>query len=82
MRPATLAQTLPDMEFCFKGPAPSAILDAWKARLNRMKSLQEFCGENFSQFRMRLMACLVDEGHRSLANVHFIVARQPSQKVV
>jgi len=77
-----LAQTLPDRELCFKGPAPSAILDAWKARLNRMQGLQEFCGENYSQFRMRFMACLVDEGHRSQASVHFVVARQSALKII
>lgn len=72
-----LSQTLPDKELCFNGPATSAILDAWKSRLNRLNSLQEMCGESYSQFRMRFMASLIDEGHRSLAKVHFVLARAP-----
>lgn len=72
-----LAQTLNDKEICFKGPAASGVLDLWKARLNKMNALQEFCGDGFAQWRMRLFASFIDEAHKSLGEVHFVLARKP-----
>ncbi len=72
-----LAQTLMDKELSFHGPATSAVLDAWKRRLTRLGPLQDMCGEDWPQFRMRFMAALIDEGHKSKGTVHFVIGRAP-----
>jgi hypothetical protein len=73
------SQPLADKELCFNGPAPSAIMDAWKKRLARLTTLQDFCGADYDQWRRRFMASLLDEAHRSLATVQMVCARLPER---
>jgi SAM-dependent methyltransferase len=58
------ATTLDDRELAFQGPAPAEILDAWRARLDRLTKLQELCGDRFDEVRAEILRCLAAPDHR------------------
>lgn len=66
--------TLEDRELSFAGPAPPEILEAWAGRLDRLKPLQELCGERFADVRAELLRCLARPDHRSAAKVVCCIA--------
>lgn len=66
--------TLDDKELAFDGPASPEVVDAWRDRLDRMKLLQDACGESFAAVRQELLDCLAHAEHRSLAKVHCCIA--------
>ncbi|MDX2051877.1 MAG: methyltransferase domain-containing protein [Polyangiaceae bacterium] len=68
------SRTLSDRELSFDGPAEAEVLEAWKARLERMNALKTFCGTMFEQVRTDLLAALSREDHRSLAKVYSCIA--------
>jgi SAM-dependent methyltransferase len=70
----TTTLTLEDKELSFEGPADSQVLDAWAARLERMKSLREFCGARFEHVRGQLLSALAHREHHSTARVYCCVA--------
>src|SRR5262245_19170156 len=52
-----------DQEFSFSGPARPEVLDAWRARFNRMSLLRDFCGKNFEQVQKEFLSCLMRVDH-------------------
>lgn len=58
--------TVPDRELAFDGPAAPEVLDAWRARFDRMTALRS-CGDAF-------LRTLADPQHRARASVHVCVA--------
>ncbi len=65
---------LADQELAFDGPAPPEVIAAWRARLDRMQLLQDFCGARFEALRDDLLACLGRPDHRSTARVSCCIA--------
>jgi SAM-dependent methyltransferase len=68
------AGTLVDKELSFDGPAEPDVLNGWRARLDRMKLLQELCGASYERVRDDFLAALSRADHRSLAKVYYCVA--------
>jgi SAM-dependent methyltransferase len=66
--------TVQDRELAFDGPAAPDVLEAWRRRLDRMKGLQDFCGEEFVAVREEFLGCLGRSDHRSTASVRSCVA--------
>lgn len=65
---------LEDRELSFEGPALPDVVVAWRARLDRMKLLQEFCGAEFESVRDAFLDSLTRPEHRSDAKVHSCIA--------
>jgi len=63
-----------DDELSFQGPAQREVLEAWQARLDRMKGLQDFAGSGFELLRDELLACMASPEHRSTARVVCCIA--------
>jgi SAM-dependent methyltransferase len=69
--------TVEDQELSFSGPARADVLEAWRARFERMPLLRDFCGGDFDAVRRDFLGCLASSGHRSLATVRcWIATRQ------
>lgn len=66
--------TLADWELSFDGPADPEVVDAWRARLEGMKLLRNFCGPDFETLRDDFLGCLALADHRSRATVRFCLA--------
>ena len=66
--------TVEDQELSFDGPARPEVLDAWRARLDRMRLLHDFCGAEFEQIRTEFLGCLASPRHHSVAKVYCCVA--------
>ena len=66
--------TVDDQEFCFSGPARPEVVDAWRARFDRMQLLQDFCGENFDRVQEEFLTCLIREDHVSVSKVRCCIA--------
>lgn len=66
--------TLADRELSFQGPAESAVLEAWRARFDRMGLLQDFLGADFSRVRDEFLTSLTRTDHVSQAQVCFCLA--------
>lgn len=60
---------LADRELSFDGPAETAVIEAWRARLDRMKLLEEFAGAGFAQVKADFLSCLQRADHVSQARV-------------
>lgn len=63
-----------DQEFSFVGPASPDVIEAWRARLERMKLLHVHCGGQFANVRNEFLACLQRTDHVSRAQVRFCLA--------
>ena len=70
---------LADQELSFTGPARPEVIEAWRARLEGMRLLCEFCGRNFEQVRDDFLGCLARADHRSTARVVCCIAAQAPQ---
>lgn len=68
------ACAVPDLELAFDGPASAAVLDAWRARFDRMGLLRDFCGAEFEAVRADFLACLARADHRAKATVEVRIA--------
>ena len=68
------SRTLIDQELSFDGPADSDVLDAWRSRFNRMKTLKDFSGAVFEAVRDDFLAALSRPDHHSLAKVYCCIA--------
>jgi ubiquinone/menaquinone biosynthesis C-methylase UbiE len=66
--------TLEDQELSFNGPAPLEVLDAWRARFNRMKLLRDFCGPDIDRVQEEFLGCLKRADHTSVAKVYCCIA--------
>lgn len=73
--------TLADRELSFDGPAEPAVLEAWRARFDRMRLLRDFLGPDFSIVRDEFLATLAHPGHVSQARVCYCLAfnEEPAQ---
>ena len=67
---------VPDRELSFHGPAEPEVLDAWRARFERMLGLQSFCGGEFEAVREDFLACLQRPDHRSFAKVYACISHR------
>jgi hypothetical protein len=65
---------LADRELSFAGPADPEVVEAWRARLEGMRLLRDFCGPDFDDLRADFLSCLTRADHRSLARVCFCLA--------
>jgi SAM-dependent methyltransferase len=65
---------LPDRELSFDGPASPEVLAGWRARFDKMRLLQDFCGAEYEKIRDDFLDCLARPDHRALARVVFVVA--------
>jgi len=70
--------TVEDREFCFRGPALPEVLDAWRARFQRMTLLRDFAGPYFDQPREEFLGCLMRADHVSFARVQCCIAKKES----
>lgn len=68
---------LADEEFAFAGPARPEVVEAWSARISRMKLLHDACGAEFEAVREDFLGCLRSPAHRAEAGVVFVVAERP-----
>jgi len=66
--------TLEDQELSFSGAARPEVLDAWRARFNRMKLLRDFCGPESDQVQEEFLGCLKRADHTSVAKVYCCIA--------
>lgn len=66
--------TLEDQELSFAGPARPEVIEAWQARLDRMKLLRDFCGPEFEAVRDDFLGCLARPEHQSTAKVVCCIA--------
>ena len=66
--------TVEDQEFSFSGPARPEVLDAWRARFNRMSLLRHFCGKDFEQAQAEFLTCLMRVDHESVSRVCCCIA--------
>jgi SAM-dependent methyltransferase len=74
---------LPDRELSFEGPALLEVLEAWRARFDRMQLLRKFCGARFELVRDDFLQCLGSVDHRASARVFACFGRkQPQPPVV
>ena len=62
-------RTVEDPELSFRGPARPEVLEAWRARLDRMPLLHRHCGPELGHVREQLLACLGRADHRSACRV-------------
>lgn len=66
--------TLDDQELSFSGPARPDVLDAWRARFDRMTLLRDVCGPDLDQVQKEFLGCLTRADHTSVAKVHCCIA--------
>ena len=66
--------TLSDQEFSFAGPARLEVVDAWRARFDRMPLLRNFCGTHFDEVQEEFLGCLMRTDHSSVAKVYCCIA--------
>jgi SAM-dependent methyltransferase len=71
--------SVPDQEFAFDGPALPEVIEAWGQRLDLMKMLQVWCGEQFGAVRADWLQGLADPDHRSDASVRYCLAFKPAE---
>ncbi len=72
---------LADHELSFDGPAPPEIVEAWRARFDRMKGLRARAGAEFEAVRDEFLACLSRADHRSRARVICCIATHTARPV-
>lgn len=66
--------TVGDRELAFSGPAHADVLEAWRARMDRMQLLRDFCGGEFEEARRDFLGCLERPDHRSVAKIRCCIA--------
>ena len=69
--------TIPDAELSFDGPASPEVVWAWRNRLDGMKLLRDFCGDDFAEIRDEFLAAISLPSHTSAAKVRCVVATTP-----
>ncbi len=68
------AFTVEDQEFSFRGCAQEGVVEAWRARFDRMKLLRDFCGSDFEEVREEFLHCLMQPDHWTEAKVYACIA--------
>ena len=72
------ALSVADRELAFDGAADPGVIDAWRARFDRMQLLREFCGPEFEHAREEFLACLARADHSCRARVCICLATAPA----
>jgi hypothetical protein len=54
------------------------VIDAWRARLDRMKLLQDLAGVGFERLREEFLQCIATPERRSTAKVYCCIAARPA----
>lgn len=67
---------LPDDELSFCGPASPEVIEAWRARLDRMEGLKAFLHDRFDAFEAAFLAALVSNQHQCTTRVTYVIARR------
>jgi SAM-dependent methyltransferase len=73
--------TVEDQELSFSGPARPEVLDAWRARFNRMKLLRDFCGPSMEEVQGEFLGCLARDDHRSVGRVCCCIAHKRGPEI-
>src|SRR5262245_22233925 len=73
--------TLTDQELSFSGPARPDVLDAWRARFDRMVLLRNSCGASFVEVQDEFLGCLTRPDHTATAKVCCCLARKEGVQV-
>ena len=63
-----------DAELSFSGKADPEVQKAWRLRFDRMHTLREFCGAEFSDVRDDFLNCLNRDDHHCTATVQCCIA--------
>jgi hypothetical protein len=71
--------TVDDAELSFHGAATVRVIDAWRARFDRMTGLHAFCGAEYEAVRDEFLDRLGRADHESLSRVYCTVATWPSK---
>lgn len=66
--------TVEDQELSFNGAAAPEVIQAWRARFERMALLRKFCGSDFPRVQDEFLGCLTSADHVSVAKVHCFIA--------
>jgi SAM-dependent methyltransferase len=66
--------TPPDKELSFQGAALPEVVEAWRARFQRMPRLQALCGAEFANVQDEFLSCLSGPDHVSTAKVITCIA--------
>jgi SAM-dependent methyltransferase len=74
----TQSLTIEDREFSFNGPADSGVVEAWRARFERMHLLRQFLGVDFDHVRDEFLGCLTRSDHASTAKVCSVIGSKGS----
>lgn len=67
--------TCEDAELSFDGAAAPGIVDAWRARFERMPLLKKVCGPEYGFVRDSFLQCLSLPEHRSLTTIYSCVGK-------
>jgi SAM-dependent methyltransferase len=67
---------LSDRELAFDGPASPQVLEAWRARIARMKGLKSFFGDGLTGFTESFIGTLRSSDHRALCKVVCCVGKR------
>ncbi|MBW1878947.1 MAG: class I SAM-dependent methyltransferase [Deltaproteobacteria bacterium] len=65
---------LPDAELAFDGPGQEDVIEAWRARFERMSLLRVRCGDQYERVRDDFLGCLKRVDHRANSSVRFVLA--------
>lgn len=65
-----------DPELNFSGAASDDIIDAWSARLSRMKRLKYIIGEDYGDFCHEFLSNMSSDKHDKRNNVRFVIAHK------
>lgn len=69
-----------DLELSFKGPATDTVLRQWQARLERMKAIRQFLGDDYNNFCEDMLTGLKSPNHNSIGAVRFALGRKYSDQ--
>jgi SAM-dependent methyltransferase len=65
-----------DPELNFSGPAQTAVLSGWRARLDRMQGLKLMLGEGYADFCSEFLSGLVSVHHEKRNSLRYVVAEK------
>jgi SAM-dependent methyltransferase len=65
---------LQDQELSFTGAALPEVVDAWRSRLDRLRTFRDLCGPDFESVKHEFLECLTRADHRSTAKVYAVIA--------
>jgi hypothetical protein len=67
---------LADQEFSATGPSAAEVVEAWRARFERMPLLRALAGDGYDRLRDEFLAALTDPRHRASSRVVCVIAQK------